>query len=117
MASLWAQQVRRVTVVHLDSEYGSAGAAKLQHLRRFLRAKTPEADGPRVLLNCRNTCYFGSAFLSVLQEARHRLTWRQGRFALCCAPPFAGQILAVTRLDTLWEIYETQEDGLTALAP
>jgi len=117
MASLWAQQVWRVTVVHLESEYGSAGAAKLRHLRRFLRARTPEADAPRVLLNCRDTCYFGCAFMSTLQEARHRLTWRQGRFALCCPPPFARQILAVTQLDTLWEIYESLEDGLSALAP
>lgn len=75
------------------------------------------ADPPLLLVDLGHTRHVGSAFLGFLMRLSDRVTERTGgRFGVCCATPFCLAVIKTTRMDTLWELFDTREEAVTAFS-
>ncbi len=76
-----------------------------------LRSKPPAG----LIIDLSRVRFFGSVFISFLLKC-HLLAKRQGiEVVLAGASPKARELLHMTALDTLWALYDTQEEALEAL--
>ena len=75
-----------------------------------------EQEVPMVVFDLSDVGYFGSVFLALLLRCHKLVRSRGGELVLCGASKMASELLRVTALDTLWAIYDTREEALTALA-
>ena len=71
---------------------------------------------PMVIFDLSQMVYFGSVFLALLLRCHKLVKSRGGELALCGVNTMARELLRVTALDTLWTIYDSREEALTALA-
>ena len=70
---------------------------------------------PQVIFDLSQLVYFGSVFLALLLRCHKLVKSRGGELALCGANKMGRELLRVTSLDTLWAIYDSREEALTAL--
>ena len=75
-----------------------------------------EQDVPMVVFDLTEVTYFGSVFLALLLRCHKLVKSRGGELVLCGASKLATELLRITALDTLWAIYDTQEEAIAALA-
>jgi len=75
-----------------------------------------EQEVPMVVVDLSDVSYFGSVFLALLLRCHKLVKSRGGELVLCGASKMASELLRVTALDTLWAIYDTREEALTALS-
>ncbi len=75
-----------------------------------------ERDVTFLVFDLTHVTYFGSIFLSLLLRCHKHVRTRGGEMALCGASETAAELLRITALDTLWAIYDTRDEALTALA-
>jgi len=68
-----------------------------------------------VVLDFRNTDYYGSTALGFFVKLWKRLKERDGRMAFCGVSAHEREILKVTNLDGLWPVYATREEALRAM--
>jgi anti-anti-sigma factor len=71
---------------------------------------------PMVIFDLSQVGYFGSVFLALLLRCHKLVKSRGGELVLCGPSAMARELLRVTSLDTLWAIYDSREEALTALA-
>jgi anti-anti-sigma factor len=71
---------------------------------------------PMVIFDLSSIAYFGSVFLALLLRCHKLVKSRGGELVLCGPSKTARELLRVTSLDTLWAIYDSREEALTALA-
>lgn len=71
---------------------------------------------PMVVFDLSRVSYFGSVFLALLLKCHKLVKSRGGELVLCGASSTARELLRITSLDTLWAIYDSREEALTALA-
>lgn len=115
MAQLHQRQ--GITIIQLSGpEYESLDQATVEALRDELLDYVVQANPPNVALDLSSTKFIGSAFLETMFRCWNRIKQRDGRMALCGLHPFCAEVLRVTRLETLWEIYPTVDDAVAALA-
>ena len=75
-----------------------------------------EQKVPMVVFDLSSVAYFGSVFLALLLRCHKLVKSRGGELVLCGPSAIARELLRVTSLDTLWAIYDSREEALTALA-
>jgi anti-sigma B factor antagonist len=75
-----------------------------------------EQEVPMVVFDLTEVSYFGSVFLALLLRCHKLVKSRGGELVLCGASKLATELLRITALDTLWAIYDTQEEAIAALA-
>jgi anti-anti-sigma factor len=75
-----------------------------------------EQEVPMVVVDLSEVNYFGSVFLALLLRCHKLVKSSGGELVLCGASTMASELLRVTALDTLWAIYDTREEALSALA-
>ncbi len=106
-----------VTVVSLGPEYENLDEAILEELQQAILAAADEAEPPRMVLDLSHTQFFGSAFLEVLLQARNRLMARDGgRFAISGLTTYCAEVISITHLDRVWEIYKTVDEAVAGLS-
>ena len=71
---------------------------------------------PMVIFDLSQVNYFGSVFLALLLRCHKLVKSRGGELVLCGPSEMARELLRVTSLDTLWAIYDSREEALSALA-
>lgn len=71
-------------------------------------------DIKRVVIDCSQMVYFGSAMLEAMLSLARRLSAHDGHLALCNVSPEGREILEIARFDTLWPIFSTQREALEA---
>ena len=71
---------------------------------------------PMVIFDLSQVGYFGSVFLALLLRCHKLVKSCGGELVLCGPSAMARELLRVTSLDTLWAIYDSREEALTALA-
>ena len=77
-----------------------------------------EGAQPCLLVDLSNVKFFGSSFIEVLFRAWNRIQQKPGgRFALCGLTPNCAEVIEVTNLDRLWQIFPNRDGALAALAP
>ena len=72
-------------------------------------------EAPMVVIDLSDISYFGSVFLALLLRCHKFVRSKGGELVLCGASDLAKELLRVTALDTIWAIYDTQEEALDAL--
>jgi len=68
-----------------------------------------------VIFNVGQMRYLPSDFLALMIKCQKRIRMRGGELALCHVSPGHREVLRLTNLDTLWALYDTQEEALSAL--
>lgn len=77
-----------------------------------------EADPPRVVLDLKGVEFFSSSFIEVVFRLWNRLQRRpEGRLALSGLTKYCREVLDITNLDELWEIFPDRSSAVAALAP
>jgi len=107
---------KNVTVLSLAADYESLDGAGIAELLSTLLNTVQSIDPPLMVVDLSETNIFGSAFIEALFRAFNRLGTRDGAaFALCGLTPYCREVIDVTHLDRLWEIYESREQAIDAL--
>jgi len=104
-----------VTVVTFGAEFDQITEDRIPGLIESLLAAV---DGPRPLLlvDLSQVQFFGSSFIEVLFRAWKRVQEKpDGRFALCGLTPNCAEVIEVSNLNKVWDVYPTRETALSAM--
>ena len=74
------------------------------------------ADVKDVILDFHKTDYYGSTALAFFVNLWKKVCSRQGRMAFCGVSEHERQILELTKLDTLWPIYDSCAEAQKMIA-
>ena len=109
-----ANDKEQIAVVPLGREYSSSDFQLLLALESHL---TREADSAPVglVIDLGETVYMGCGLLSVLLRCSARLNEGKRRFAMCTLNALSENVLAVTQLDSKWEVFPTRADAVQAM--
>ena len=72
------------------------------------------ADRPRLVLDCSRVRELDSAGIQVLLQCLEEAMKRNGDVKLAAIPPAAAEILELTRVDGLFETFETIRDAVNS---
>lgn len=106
-----------VTIISLGPDFEQLDEPHLEDLTAVVLDAATNAEPPRLLIDLSHTKFFGSAFIEVLFRAWHRLNGREGgRLGLSGLTPYCREVIDVTHLDRLWNVYENREAALAVLS-
>ena len=106
-----------VTVIALGPDFATLDDSHLQSLRTVVLDVSQRADPPLVVIDLSHTRFFGSAFIEVLFRLWNRLNSRtDGAFAISGLTPYCAEVLKVTHLDKLWDLFPTRDEAVAHLS-
>jgi len=70
---------------------------------------------PLLLVDLREVKSFGSAFLALLIRLWKNVSAKAGMMALSGVSPTVRELLRMTKLDTVWPIYDRRSEAIEAL--
>ena len=88
---------------------GQKSVTQLQERLHQVLKRVPDA---RIVLDLTNVQYLSSAALGELLAAHKQLVGNGGRMCMACVGPELMDILATTRLDAVFGIYDTPRDAI-----
>ena len=103
-----------ISIIILEAEYDSADFQKLREVERVLIVHL-EDSSIGLLIDFGHTNHVGGGFLSSLVRCYQRATSLKRRFVICSLKPWPRKVLAVTRLNSLWDIFETRQEAIAAM--
>ena len=110
------EEIRGVTVISLPDDYTSAYESSLPDLAGLLDLAAT-IEPARMAIDLQHVKYIGSAFIGFLISLSSRLQERpNGRLALGEVSPFIQMALQKTRSDMLFEIHDSRDAAIDALA-
>ena len=74
--------------------------------------KEVEGGETHILFNLEELEYISSSGLRVFIAIMRKLMEKKGSLRMCCLPPPVRKILRVVNLESMFDIYEKQEDAL-----
>jgi anti-anti-sigma factor len=96
-----------VTIIRLGADYESIYENMLGSLA-FLDQLAESITPPRLVIDMKNVKFIGSAFLGKMVTLHKLMKAREfGRFALVDLSTFCRAAIAATKLDELFEIFES----------
>ncbi len=101
-------------VARLERTYGSTESKALSRLDGYLSGMACRSS-TGLLIDLSETTYVGCGFLTVLLQHHVKAVQTNRRIALCSLNPMPADVLAVTRLDSLWEIFQPRVEALQAM--
>ena len=105
-----------VTIIRFGKDYANFYENMLGNLS-FIKHLAETATPPRLVIEMQHVKFIGSAFLGRMVAVHKTLTAREsGRFALCGLSPFCQAAVSATKLNTLFEIFDTMEDAVAAFS-
>jgi anti-sigma B factor antagonist len=106
------RQLGQATVLDL------VGKVDLQTSPAFRRVLLAALNGQSlVIVNLKQVDYVDSSGIAILVEAYRASKNLQKRFLLCGLAPMVRNLLELTHLARVFEIYETEEQALQAAPP
>jgi anti-sigma B factor antagonist len=111
------EQVKQngITVVVLGEQYDNLDEPTLEAAAAELLEIAQSADPPLIVVDMSRTKFFGSAFLGTLFRVWRRLTKRKGKLAMCGASGPCADVLDVTQVNRLWNLYKTRDEAVDSL--
>jgi anti-sigma B factor antagonist len=87
---------------------------KLGHVERLMREIAPlfKEDRPRVVFDFSQVCQIDSAGVDMLLRCVEEAAKRDGDLKLAAVPPESAVILELTRVDRIFEIFDTVEQAV-----
>lgn len=105
-----------VTVIVMGADCGGLDDEQLDELTGELLQVTDAADPPLVVLDLSQTKFFASTFIETIFRIWNRLNRRErGGFAISGLTPYCAEIISVTHLDRLWDVYDSSEEAVRSL--
>ena len=99
-------------VAVLGPEYHSLDDDVLGEVEQFLfRCADPE-ETKNLVIDLSATTYFGSLFIEVLFRAYSRIKRKGGRFALSGLRGHVVEVIYISKLQQLWEIFDTADEAV-----
>jgi len=88
----------------------------LEQGRTFFLDAEPclKADRPRMVLDCSQIRQIDSAGIQMLLHCLEEAMKRNGDVKLAAVPPVAAQILELTKVDSLFEIFDSPADAVNS---
>jgi len=114
-AELEVKKQAGVTVVVLGEEYDNLDEPTLNAAAEELLEIARTANPPRIVIDMHRTKFFGSSFLGTLFRMWRRLTTRQGKMAVCGATGVCAEVLNVTQVERLWNLYDSRDAAVEAI--
>lgn len=75
-----------------------------------------DGERPVLLVDLSHVQFFGSSFIEVLFRVWNRVQQQhEGRFALCGLTSHCAEVIEVSNLDKLWQVFPTREAALASL--
>jgi len=71
-----------------------------------------ENEGQRLLLDLSNVRFLSSNALGILVSLKKKIDAAGGRLRLCCLEPDLLELLRVTMLDRIFEVFDSRQDAL-----
>lgn len=106
-----AQSAGSLDAVSVDGELDHSTAGEL---RSALASVLDEGSGS-VLVDFSDCTFIDSTGLSLLVEAKRRLSEEQRSFGVCCAPADLKRLLEMTGIDEAVGLFETRDEAISAL--
>jgi anti-sigma B factor antagonist len=114
--SLGIEQVGPVTVATIGGQSVAIHEGDVHHISEFLLALADDEAIGQLVIDLSATTFFTSSFLAVVTSVHSRMIARGARLALCSLKPDCREVVRVTRLDTLWAVYDTRAEAVFALS-
>lgn len=115
-SSLIETREGNVTIISVGTDYQRIDETNVSELTERLLELTQRAAPHLIVLDLSSTEFFGSSFL----EALFRI-WKtlrkipRSRFAISGLQAYCREVITITRLDSLWEIYDSATEAAAAL--
>jgi anti-anti-sigma factor len=109
------EHIGEIVVLVPSSAIESLQWELIEEATEILVAPIAAIECPQVIVDLKKVKYFGSVFLSLLLRLERSVRKRGGAMVICSASPGAAELLKVTNLDTIWAIYDTREEAVSAL--
>lgn len=106
-----------ITVVVLDEQYDNLDEPALEAASVKLLELALSVDPPLVVVDMARTKFFGSAFLGILFRVWRRLMTRNGRLSVCNATGACAEVLKVTQVDRLWDLFDNRDSAVESMKP
>ena len=108
-------QDRDVTIVVFGTDQKQIVETNVTDLGKKLSEIADKLTKPQLVLDLANTEFFGSSFIEVLFRVWKRLSGKPGsKLAIVGLQPYCREVIAATRLDTFWQIYDTRQAACEA---
>ena len=75
-----------------------------------------QVQPPLVVVDLKNVTFFGSAFIELLFRLWNRLKTNNGRLVLCNVQPYCREVLDVTNLSKVWQIFPNRADAVAGVS-
>ena len=80
-----------------------------------LNGLAAEAKVPKLVIDFSNVAHMSSSALGMLITLRKRIAERGGRLCLCGIQPSILEVFVITRLNEIFDIFETRAQALDAI--
>jgi len=105
-----------LVVFTFGSEFEAIDGSLVNEAEKNLLEAVNDDDCRTLLLDMRNTRFFGSAFIESLIRVWNRLKVRDGSsLRICNLQPYCEEVLTITHLNQIWGIHSTRQDAITAI--
>ncbi|MGB2634105.1 MAG: STAS domain-containing protein [Candidatus Acidiferrum sp.] len=101
----------RMTILDIS---GDIDLANSPAMRKVLLGEIKEKHTPKVLLNLKNVRYIDSSGIASLVEGLKAARDNGARLILYGLSPSVREVLELSRLQKIFEIYETEEQALAS---
>lgn len=109
---LWCSRRVIDDVVVLDAVSGRT--PETHDIDRLLQSLMCFGDGPRVVLNLSRLDYTTSTIVACLVGLKSRIDSATGGLILCGLRPIPREVFARTRLDTFFDIFDSETEALAS---
>src|ERR1700747_1758042 len=106
--------VRRLDTATIFDVSGDIDLANSPEVRKALLREVREKRTPRVVLNLSNVRYIDSSGVASLVEGLKASRDLGSRFVLFGLSPIAREVLQLSRLLKLFEVYDSEEQALAS---
>jgi anti-sigma B factor antagonist/stage II sporulation protein AA (anti-sigma F factor antagonist) len=93
-----------------------AAAGQLEQSLAPLLAETPSGKGG-LILDLSGVDYISSVGLRILMIAAKQMRGRGARIAVAALQPVVAEIFAISRFDSVLDVFPSVRDGITKLSP
>jgi anti-sigma B factor antagonist len=104
-----------VTVIRPSAAIESIRWDLIEQAAELVLQPIRREEFPLVVVALKDVNYFGSVFLSLLLRCWKHISTKGGTMVLSGVSKRAQELLRVTALDTLWAMYDTEQEAIQAL--
>ena len=105
------------TVLVLGDEMARIDETHIEEARGAMLAAAEKAlatDSKQMLLDLSRVEFFGSSFIEVLFNTHRTMKDGGGRFAVCGCSTHCREVMEITRLDSVWNIFADRESAVSS---